>query len=75
MNYGPLKEEEFLRLETELKSISSFLPENQMRYMWQMCNVIRGENQNQPCACKSSAGLWTRCIEDLRKFVDEQKSK
>ena len=75
MNYEPLNEEQFLKLETELKSIRAFLPEGQMRYMWEMCNTIRGKNENQPCACRSSAGLWTRCIDDLRKFVDEKRNQ
>ena len=74
MNYEPLTEEEFLRLETELKSISTFLPENQMRFIWNMVNRVRGRNENQPCACRSSAGLWTRAIDDLRKFVNERRN-
>ena len=71
--YHPLNLEEFQRLENELKTITTFLPEGQMRYIWEMVNKVRGERISQPCACKSSSGLWTRAIEDLRKFVDERK--
>lgn len=71
--YHPLNLEEFQKLEAELKTITTFLPEGQMRYIWEMVNKVRGERISQPCACKSSSGLWTRAIEDLRKFVDERK--
>jgi len=71
--YHPLNLEEFQRLEAELKTISTFLPEGQMRYIWEVVNKVRGERIAQPCACKSSSGLWTRAIEDLRRFVDERK--
>lgn len=70
--YLPLHPEEFKRLEAELKSITTFLPEGQMRYIWEMVNRVRGEQIAQPCACKSSARLWTEAINDLRKFVDER---
>lgn len=75
MNYEPLSEEEFLRLEGELKMITTFLPENQMRYIWEMVNRVRNTNENQPCACRSSAKHWTRAVNDLRKFVDERRNQ
>jgi hypothetical protein len=75
MNYEPLTEEEFLKLETKLKLIKTFLPENEMSFMWNTVNKVRGERQPQPCSCRSSAGLWSRCVEDLRKFVDEKRNQ
>lgn len=67
--YAPLNLQEFQELKEHLEGIKAFLPEHLMGTLWSKCNAIRGERINQPCSCKSSAGLWSRCIEDLREFV------
>jgi hypothetical protein len=43
-----------------------------MGTLWEKCNRIRGERINQPCSCKSSAGLWGLCVSDLRQFVNDR---
>jgi hypothetical protein len=70
--YSPLNLQEFQELKEHLAGIKSFLPEHLMGSMWSKCNQIRGERINQPCSCKSSAGLWGACVADLRKFVNER---
>jgi hypothetical protein len=70
--YAPLNLSEFQELRTHLEGIKSFLPEHLMSPFWSWCNRIRGEKVNQPCSCKSSAGHWGRCVDDLRKFVRER---
>lgn len=71
-NYAPLNLQEFLELKEHLEGIKAFLPEHLMGTLWEKCNRIRGERINQPCSCKSSAGLWGSCVADLRKFVNER---
>ena len=70
--YAPLNLQEFLELKEHLEGIKAFLPEHLMGTLWEKCNRIRGERINQPCSCKSSAGLWGSCVADLRKFVNER---
>ena len=70
--YAPLNLAEFKELKEHLEGIKSFLPEHLMGTLWEKCNRIRGERINQPCSCKSSAGLWGSCVADLRKFVNER---
>lgn len=70
--YAPFNEQEFNELKEHLEGIKSFLPEHLMGTLWSKCNMIRGERINQPCSCKSSAGLWGACVADLRKFVNER---
>jgi hypothetical protein len=70
--YSPLNLQEFQELKEHLEGIKSFLPEHLMGTLWEKCNRIRGERINQPCSCKSSAGLWGSCVADLRKFVNER---
>ena len=70
--YLPLNLQEFQELKEHLEGIKSFLPEHLMGTLWEKCNRIRGERINQPCSCKSSAGLWGSCVADLRKFVNER---
>jgi len=67
--YHPLNLEEFQKLKEQLNSVGSHLPENLLNPFWATCNRIRGERINQPCSCRSSSGLWARCVNDLREFV------
>ena len=67
--YAPLNLQEFQELKAQLDSVRSHLPEHLMHTFWVMCNRIRGERTNQPCSCRSSSGLWARCVSDLREFV------
>ena len=70
--YAPFDEAEFNLMREELSQIRMHLPEHLMGTLWSKCNMIRGERINQPCSCKSSAGLWGACVADLRKFVNER---
>ncbi len=73
--YTPLSEQEFIELKEQLAGIKSFLPEHLMGTLWSKCNAIRGERINQPCSCKSSSGLWARCVDDLRQFVRDRDAE
>jgi hypothetical protein len=64
-----LNTEELEGLKADLQKVKNYLPEDLMHRFWGLCNKIRGEKTNQPCSCKSSAGLWGRCVEDLRNYV------
>lgn len=67
--YAPLNLEEFQKLKSDLEGVRSHLPEHLMNPFWALCNRIRGERSNQPCSCRSSAGLWAGCVNTLRDFV------
>lgn len=69
VNYSPFTEEEFKLMETEMKSLGLYLPEDKMGIMWERCRRIRGTNENQPCGCKSASGLWKRCVDDINDFI------
>ena len=73
--YTPLSEQEFIELKEQLAGVKSFLPEHLMSTFWSKCNQIRGERTNQPCSCKSSSGLWARCVDDLRQFVRDRDAE
>jgi hypothetical protein len=73
--YAPLNLQEFQQLKSELESVKAFLPEHLMGPFWEKCNRIRGERIMQPCSCKSSAGLWGRCVDELRQFVRDRDAQ
>jgi len=73
--YAPLNLQEFQELKEHLEGIKSFLPEHLMGTLWEKCNRIRDERINQPCSCKSSAGLWSRCVDELRQFVRDRDAQ
>lgn len=70
--YYPLNLEEFQKLKADLSTVQHYLPEHLMNPFWSLCNRIRNNRENQPCQCRSSAKHWGRCVEDLRKFVNER---
>jgi hypothetical protein len=72
---GPFTQEEFDTLKERINRITSFLPEGEMRYIWESVSKIRGKSEPQPCSCKSSAGLWTRAVNDLRDFIKDNSSE
>lgn len=69
--YAPFTLEEFQLIQAEMNAIGVYLPSDAtaQRKIWQNCTRIRGKAENQPCSCKSSAGLWARCIDDIREFI------
>ena len=72
---GPFTDEEFNTLKERIGKITSFLPEGEMRYIWESVSRVRNESTPQPCSCKSSAGQWTRAVNDLRDFIKENSSE
>jgi hypothetical protein len=67
--YAPLNLEEFQYLKAQLENVVHHLPEHLMGSFWSLCNRIRNERVNQPCACRTSAKHWGNCVNDLRAFV------
>jgi hypothetical protein len=69
--YAPFTLEEFQIIQAEMNAIGVYLPSDAtaQRKLWQNCVRIRGKAENQPCSCKSSAGLWVRCIDDIKGFI------
>jgi hypothetical protein len=73
--YAPLNLEEFQQLSKVLSEVGNYLPEHHMGYMWMMCTRLRGTRENQPCSCRSSAGLWARCVDELKQFVNQKNEQ
>lgn len=73
--YHPFSEEDYIKLKEKLNSITTFLPEGEMDYIWHMVSVLRGKHTARPCSCRSSAKHWTSAIEDLRNFVKGKESE
>jgi hypothetical protein len=64
-----LTTEEIEALREDLKRVKNHLPEDLLGKFWATCNKIRGEKTNQPCSCPSSAGLWGRCVDDIKNYL------
>ena len=71
--YKPFSIEEWAAMKAEVEVLGHYLPESQLRIMWERCTRIRGKRENQPCMCKGSSGLWARCIDDIRAFIKERE--
>lgn len=69
--YAPFTYEEFVVIRAEMEAIGNYLPADAtaQRKLWENCTRIRGQRENQPCTCKSAAGLWAKCIEDTKAFI------
>jgi hypothetical protein len=68
-----LTTEEIEGLKADLQKVKNYLPEDLMGKFWGLCNKIRGERTNMPCSCRSSAGLWSRCVEDLKNYIKDNE--
>ena len=69
--FAPFTEAEFTQMKAEMEVMGYWLPRDggAQRQLWINCTKIRGSKENQPCSCKSSAGLWARCVEDINTFI------
>lgn len=73
--YHPFSEADYGILKERLSKITTFLPEGEMDYIWQMVSILRGNRVARPCSCRSSAKHWTAAITDLKNFVKEKDSE
>ena len=71
ITYAPFTYEEFQIIKAEMEVIGNYLPSDvgAQRKIWENCTRIRGKAENQPCSCRSSGGLWARCIDDIKGFI------
>ena len=69
--YAPFSYEEFKTIQAEMSAMGYWLPRDAaaQRKLWENCTRIRGKSEPMPCTCKSSAGLWARCVEDINNFI------
>ena len=69
--YAPFSYEEFKIIQAYMSALGYWVPKDvtSQRNLWENCTRIRGKAENQPCTCKSSAGLWARCVEDINTFI------
>lgn len=68
-----MSEEEVKELKEELSRITTFIPDAIMGKLWRWCNIIRNETSTQPCGCQSAAKHWVKCVEDLRKWINDSE--
>jgi len=67
--------EEFIELVEFAASISTHIPENKAGYVWHNYKKISGSNENQPCMCGSSAGLWRKAMDGIREYIKTNSDK
>ena len=61
--------EELKELKEVMGSITSRIPQDKVSYIWNNYKRISGDKSNQPCTCKSSAGLWGKAVETIRTYL------
>ena len=67
--------DEFKELVTILTSITTHIPEDKAQYVWHNYRVISGSNENTPCQCGSSAGLWRKAVDTIREYIKTNSDK
>jgi hypothetical protein len=63
-------EEEFNRLKQILSRITSHIPTELATEVWNNYKRISKSNENQPCNCGSSAGLWRKAVDTIHNYVN-----
>jgi hypothetical protein len=67
--YQPLTESEYLELKSKMESITNYLPEMLLGYVWDTYKRLTKSTENQPCSCKSSGALWLKAVNVLRDYI------
>lgn len=67
-----LSESELKELKEVLSKINTTIPHDKTGYIWSTFNLLRKENEPQPCLCKSSVGNWVRAVNFLREYVSDK---
>jgi len=61
--------EELKELKEVIGSITNRIPQDKVGFIWNNYKRISGDKSNQPCTCKSSAGLWGKALETIRTYL------
>jgi hypothetical protein len=72
--YLPYTEAEYVELKQVIQSISTYIPNDKMGWIWNNHNKISKTQEPQPCSCGSAAGHWKRATETIREFVKKVES-
>lgn len=63
--------EELALLKDFITNLGLNLPEDRLTYVWENYKRITGSNENQPCSCQSSSGLWIKAVQAIRTYIQE----
>lgn len=73
-DYKPYTEEEYVELKSVIESITHYIPNDRMSYIWNNHNKILKTNEPTPCSCGSAASHWNRATQTIRNFVAQIQS-
>jgi hypothetical protein len=62
-------EQELVELKEVIGGITDRIPQDKVSYIWNNYKKISGDKANQPCTCKSSAGLWGKALETIKTYL------
>jgi hypothetical protein len=72
--YHPYTEAEYIELKAIIDSISTYIPNDKMGWVWGNHNRILRTNEGQPCSCGSASSHWIRATQTIRDFVKKVES-
>lgn len=76
MNYQDIfTPQEWTELKDVMKSITSFIPENQMHRIWNAYQRIEKVNTVQPCGCPGTAHYWVNAVNVINDFIKKQENQ
>jgi hypothetical protein len=73
--YLPYTEEEYVQLKSIMDSITNYIPNDKMGWVWNNHNRILKTNEPTPCSCKSAANHWVRAAGTIRNFILQVESQ
>jgi len=71
MNTHPFTIEEYQQLKEVIIPIKEFLPDNQLRFVWDSYMRLEERREPQPCSCGSAAKYWAAAVTSLKQFIKE----
>ena len=68
-NYTPYTEAEYKELKEVIDTISTYIPNDRMGWVWNNYKKLSGDHSAQPCSCGSASAHWIRATETIRNFI------
>lgn len=73
--FAPYTEEEFKLIKQNIQSISDYIPENLLTFVWDNYKKLSNSTEGRPCTCGSAAKHWAKAVNVIRDFVSEVEKK
>lgn len=71
MEQTKFTDEEYQSLKELIARTKDYLADADLNLVWSSYKKITSSQENQPCSCGSSAGLWAKAVNNIRDYIKQ----